>query len=124
MLAGTLSLYHARDLLWEWTSRNIRARYQQSALGWLWAVAQPLAQVVIFTVVFTLIVPINTGDVPYVLFSYVAIVPWTLLAMSLPDMANSLVDNMTLVTRSIFLVRSCPSPPCWPGSWISGWLPC
>lgn len=86
----------------EWTSRNIRARYQQSVLGWFWAVIQPLSQVLIFTIVFTLFVPIDTGDTPYVLFSYVAIVPWTLLAASLPDMANSLVDNMTLVTKIYF----------------------
>ncbi|RIK25935.1 MAG: phosphate ABC transporter permease, partial [Chloroflexi bacterium] len=85
-----------------WTFRNIRARYQQSALGWLWAVAQPAAQVAIFTLVFTLIVPIDTGTIPYVLFSYVAIVPWTLLATALPDMANSLVDNMSLVTKIYF----------------------
>jgi lipopolysaccharide transport system permease protein len=65
-------------------------------------VIQPAAQVAIFTLVFTLIVPVDTGNTPYVLFSYVAIVPWTLLAMSLPDMANALVDNMTLVTKIYF----------------------
>lgn len=102
MLANARGIFRARDLLWEWTSRNIRARYQQSVLGWLWAVLQPAAQAAIFTVVFTLIVKIDTGDVPYVLFSYVAIVPWTLLSMSLPDMSNSLVENMTLVTKIYF----------------------
>ena len=102
MLANARGIYQARDLLLEWTYRNIRARYQQSALGWLWAVIQPAAQVVIFTVVFTLFVPIDTGNIPYVLFSYVAIVPWTLLAMALPDMTNSLVENMTLVTKIYF----------------------
>jgi lipopolysaccharide transport system permease protein len=71
-------------------------------LGWFWAVIQPAAQAIIFTVVFTLIVPIDTGDVPYVLFAYVAIVPWTLLAMSLPDMSNVLVENMSLVTKIYF----------------------
>lgn len=102
MQAKTRGILEARDLLWEWTSRNIRARYQQSVLGWLWAVIQPAAQAAIFTVVFTLIVPIDTGDVPYVLFAYVAIVPWTLLASSLPDMNNSLVENMSLVTKIYF----------------------
>ncbi len=92
----------SRDLLREWTSRNIRARYQQSALGWLWAILQPAAQAAIFTLVFTFIVPIDTGAVPYVLFAYVAIVPWSLLATSLPDMNNSLVENMSLVTKIYF----------------------
>lgn len=102
MLADTRAIFQARDLLWEWTSRNIRARYQQSALGWLWAVIQPVVQVFIFTVLFTVIVPIKTDAVPYMLFSYIAIVPWTLLAMTLPDMASVLVDNMTLVTKIYF----------------------
>jgi lipopolysaccharide transport system permease protein len=102
MLANSQNLFQAKDLLLQWTSRNIRARYQQSALGWFWAIVQPAAQALIFTVVFTLIVPIDTGDVPYVLFAYIAIVPWTLLAMSLPDMSNSLVENMSLVTKIYF----------------------
>jgi len=102
MLAQSIALLQAGDLLREWTSRNIRARYQQSALGWLWAVIQPVAQVAVFTLIFTLIVPVNTGDIPYVIFSYVAMVPWTFLATSLTDMSNSLVDNMTLVTKIYF----------------------
>ncbi len=102
MLINTPGIFQAKDLLREWTSRNIRARYQQSLLGWFWALIQPAAQAAIFTVVFTVIVPIDTGNVPYVLFAYVAIVPWTLMAASLPDMNNSLVENMNLVTKIYF----------------------
>jgi lipopolysaccharide transport system permease protein len=108
MLTNTQGLFQARDLLWEWTARNVRARYQQSALGWFWAVLQPVAQVAIFTVVFTQFVPINTGNSPYILFSYVALVPWMLLAMSLPDMANALVDNISLVTKIYFPREALP----------------
>lgn len=96
------------DLLWEWTARTIRARYQQSLLGWLWALIQPAAQVAIFTLVFTRIIPVDTAGVPYVVFAYVAVVPWTLLAMSLPDMSNSLVDNMALVTKIYFEREALP----------------
>lgn len=102
MLRNGQLIFQAPDLLWEWTSRNIRARYQQSVLGWLWAIIQPAAQVAIFTTVFTLIVPIDTGEIPYILFAYVAIVPWTLLATALPDMNNSLVENMGLITKIYF----------------------
>lgn len=102
MLANTPNIFQAKDLLWQWTARNVRARYQQSALGWLWAVIQPAAQAAIFTIVFTLIVPIDTGEVPYVLFAYVGIVAWTLLAAALPDMNNALVENMSLVTKIYF----------------------
>ncbi len=102
MLANARSLYQAKDLLWSWTGRNIRARYQQSALGWLWAIFQPAAQVMIFTFIFTLVVPVDTGEIPYPVFSYVAIVPWTLLASSLIDMSQTIVINMGLVTKIYF----------------------
>jgi lipopolysaccharide transport system permease protein len=102
MLAHASSFFQAKDLLWSWTGRNIRARYQQSALGWLWAIFQPAAQVVIFTVIFTLVVPVDTGDIPYPIFSYVAIVPWALLAASLTDMSQTIVVNMSLVTKIYF----------------------
>ncbi len=97
-----MSLFHSRDLLREWTSRNISARYQQSVLGWFWAIIQPTAQVAIYTIVFTIIVRVDTEKIPYVIFSYLAMVPWTLLATSLTDMSNSLVDNMTLVNKIYF----------------------
>ncbi len=97
-----------RDLVWAWTERTIRGRYQQSVLGWLWAIVQPVATVAVFTLVFTLFVPVDTGGVPYVLFSYTAVVPWTLLAMSLPDMATSLVQSMNLVTKIYFPREALP----------------
>lgn len=96
------------DLVWAWTVRTLRARYQQSALGWFWAVVQPVATVAIFAVVFTLIIPVDTGGVPYILFSYAAVVPWTLLATSLTDMAMSLVQNMNLVSKIYFPREALP----------------
>lgn len=102
MLASVKGVFQARDLLLAWTGRNIRARYQQSALGWLWAVIQPVAQVVMFTVIFTLFVPVNTGQTPYVIFSYTAMIPWAFLSASLTDMSGSLVSNMSLVTKIYF----------------------
>jgi lipopolysaccharide transport system permease protein len=65
-------------------------------------VIQPVASVIIFSVIFTVFVPVNTGNVPYIVFSYVAMVPWTLLALSLTDMSNTLVFNMSLVTKIYF----------------------
>lgn len=92
----------ARGLLREWVSRTLRARYQQSVMGWLWAVLQPAAQAAILAVVFTKIVPVETGGTPYLLFSYAATVPWTFLASSLSDMTTSVADNMSLVTKIYF----------------------
>ena len=108
MLSQTQNLLKTRDLVWAWTVRTLRGRYQQSALGWLWAIVQPVATVAIFAVVFTRIVPVNTGGVPYILFSYSAVIPWTLLSASITDMAMSLVQNMNLVGKIYFPREALP----------------
>lgn len=95
-------LYAYRDLLVSWTYRTVRSRYQQSILGGLWAVLQPVSTVAIFTVIFTLFIPVNTGDVPYLIFSYTAMVPWTLFSGATLDMAESLVSNFSLITKIYF----------------------
>ncbi len=102
MVYNVQQFLSAKDLLWAWTSRTIRGRYQQSLLGWLWAVVQPAATVAIFTLIFTRFVPIDTDGIPYILFSYAAVAPWTLLSASLSDMVQSLVQNMNLVTKIYF----------------------
>jgi lipopolysaccharide transport system permease protein len=101
-------IFSAKDLVWSWTSRTIKGRYQQSILGWFWAIIQPAASVAVFAIVFTMFVPVNTEGIPYVLFSYIAMVPWTFFATSLMDMANSLVQNMSLVTKIYFPREAIP----------------
>jgi lipopolysaccharide transport system permease protein len=96
------TFYQYRDLLGAWTVRTIRARYKQSLLGGLWAVLQPAATVAIFTVIFTVVVPIDTDGVPYVIFAYTAMVPWVLFSASVTDMVDSLVANMNLVSKIYF----------------------
>lgn len=108
MLTNLTRLYNARDLLFSWTSRTIRGRYQQSVLGGLWAIIQPAASVAIFSIIFTKFVPVDTGGIPYPVFSYVAVVPWTFFSSSLVDMSNSLVQNMTLVTKIYFPREALP----------------
>lgn len=95
-------LFSLRDLVFSWTGRTIRSRYQQSVLGWLWAVIQPAASVAIFAVIFTFFVPVDTKGVPYILFSYTAMVPWTFFASALSDMTDALVQNMGLITKIYF----------------------
>lgn len=91
-----------RELLWAWTLRTLRARYQQSFLGGLWAIAQPALTALIFTVIFTRFIPVNTGEVPYSIFSYTAMVPWVLLSTGITDMVESLVSNFSLVSKIYF----------------------
>jgi lipopolysaccharide transport system permease protein len=89
-------------LLRVWVWRIVRARYQQSILGGLWAILQPAATVAVFTLVFTRFIHVDTGGVPYALFSFSTMVPWTLLSTALTDMVSCLVDNMSLVTKIYF----------------------
>lgn len=108
MIAALSGIVGARNLLVEWTARTLRARYQQSVLGWLWAIIQPAAQALIFAVVFTHVVPVDTGSTPYLLFVFVATAPWAFLSASLTDMTTSIVDNMTLVNKVHFVRSSLP----------------
>lgn len=96
------NVYTHRDLLYAWTGRIIRARYQQSILGGLWAILQPLAMVAILTVIFTRILIVDTGSIPYPVFSYTAMVPWWLFSNSITDMTDSLVSNMNLIAKIFF----------------------
>lgn len=96
------NLYQFRDLLWLWTLREVQVRYKQSLLGVAWAILQPLGLTVVFTMVFSRLVRVDTGGVPYPVFVYAALVPWTLLATSLSFGIPSLVNNMNLVTKIYF----------------------
>lgn len=95
-------LFRYRDLLWMWTVREVQVRYKQSLLGIAWAVLQPLALMIIFTLVFSRLVHVDTGDIPYPVFSYTALVPWTFFATSLSFGIASVVNNMNLVTKIYF----------------------
>lgn len=90
---------HARELLWMWTLRDVKVRYKQSIVGIGWAILQPLSLMLIFTLVFSFIVHVPTGDIPYPLFSYTAVLPWTFFATSIAMGVPSLVNNMNLVTK-------------------------
>lgn len=96
------NLYHYRDLLWLWTGREIRVRYKQSALGAAWAIIQPLTLTIIFTLVFSQLIQVDTGGIPYPVFAYAALGPWTFFATSLAFGIPSLVNNLNLVGKIYF----------------------
>ena len=94
-----------RHLWWSLTWRDLRVRYKQSLLGIAWAVLIPLSTALVFTFVFTRAVNVvdRLGlDMPYVLFAYSGLVPWTLFSTSLNGCVNSLVANRNLVTKVYF----------------------
>jgi len=101
-ISNMSNLIGYKDLLFSWTYRIVRGRYQQSILGGLWAIIVPVASTVIFSIIFTFFVPVDTGKTPYLVFSYTAMVPWTLFTSSITDMVDSLIGNMNLVSKIYF----------------------
>ena len=91
-----------RDLLWMWAQREIQIRYKQSILGTAWAIIQPLVLMIMFSIIFANFLKVESDGLPYPLFSYAAVLPWTLLATSINFGIPSLVGNMNLVTKIYF----------------------
>lgn len=95
-------LIRYRDLLWFLTLRGIKAKYAQSVLGVSWAVIQPLFSTLVFTIVFGSLAKIDSNGVPYFLFSFTALVPWTFFANTLTESSNSLVANANMISKVYF----------------------
>lgn len=95
-------LVRYRDLLYTLSVHRIKVRYKQSILGVSWAIIQPLAMVVILTVIFSLIVRMPSEGLPYALFAYVALLPWNYLSTSLTTSTNGLVSHAQLITKVYF----------------------
>jgi lipopolysaccharide transport system permease protein len=91
-----------RDLLYLLVWRDIKSRYRQMALGPLWIVLQPLMTIVIFTVVFGKFARIPSDGIPYPVFAYTALLPWQLFATATAKSADSLVNNIHLVSKVYF----------------------
>lgn len=97
-------LLAARELLLTFVERDLRVRYKQAVLGGVWVIAQPLMMMVIFTVVFGKIAKVGSEGLPYAVFSYCALVPWTLFSGSINYGTSSIVTNAGII-RKISLPR-------------------
>jgi lipopolysaccharide transport system permease protein len=95
-------VWEYRDLLYFLIWRDIKVRYRQTALGALWAILQPLLATIVFTLFFGRLAKIPSDGVPYLVFAYVALVPWQLFAYSLTESSNSLVSNQNLIRQVYF----------------------
>ncbi len=84
------------------TRREVKGRYSQSLFGAGWAIAQPLATMAVFTLVFARLGKIPSGDAPYPLFAYAALVPWFFFSNSVLSGTMSLVTYRNIVTKTYF----------------------
>jgi lipopolysaccharide transport system permease protein len=95
-------LWHYRELLYFLVWRNIKVRYKQTLLGASWALIQPLATMVVFSVFFGKLAKVPSDGVPYPLFAYCGLLPWQLFSYAMTESSNSVVGNQQLITKVYF----------------------
>jgi lipopolysaccharide transport system permease protein len=99
---GLGELWEYRELLYFLTWRDIKVRYKQTVLGAAWAIIQPFFTMVVFSLFFGRLAGIPSDGIPYPLFAYTALVPWSFFAGGLNNSANSLVGNANLLKKVYF----------------------
>jgi lipopolysaccharide transport system permease protein len=90
------------ELLMNLTKREVKGRYSQSFFGVAWAVAQPLATMAVFTIVFSRLAKMPSGGVPYPIFAYAALVPWFFFSNSVATGTMGLITYRNIVTKTYF----------------------
>ena len=95
-------LWHYRDLLYFLTWREISIRYKQTVLGFAWAILQPLLTMIVFTVFLGRLAKVPSDGVPYPVFSYLGLLPWTYFANAVTRSGTSLVANANLLSKVYF----------------------
>ena len=96
------ALWRSRELLYFLIWRDVKVRYKQTILGAAWAILQPLLTMVVFSIFFGKLARMPSDGVPYPLFAYVALVPWTFFANGLTLSSTSLVSNQALLRKVYF----------------------
>lgn len=95
-------LWEYRELLYFFTWRDIKVRYKQTALGAAWAIIQPLFTMLVFSIVFGRLAKVPSDGIPYPLFAYAALAPWTFFSQGLTQSADSLIGSGNLIKKVYF----------------------
>jgi lipopolysaccharide transport system permease protein len=95
-------LWHYKDLLYILAWRDVKVRYKQAVLGGVWAVLQPLLLMAAFTLLFSRIANVPTQGIPYPVFAFTGLVPWTMFSNAIGASSNSLVNSANLVSKVYF----------------------
>lgn len=95
-------LWQYRELMYFLSLRDIKVRYKQTALGAAWAVIQPFMTMLVFSLFFGKLAKMPSDGIPYPLFAYAALVPWTFFANGLTQSSNSLVQNSNMLKKIYF----------------------
>ena len=99
---GLKELWQYRELLYFLIWRDVKVRYKQTAIGAAWAIIQPLMTMIIFTVVFGRFANMPSDGLPYPIFSFAALLPWTYFSKALNQSVASVVADANLITKVYF----------------------
>jgi lipopolysaccharide transport system permease protein len=99
---GLRDLWPYRELFYFFTWRDLKVRYKQTVIGAVWAVLQPFATMIVFTVFFGNLAGLSSDGAPYAVFSFAALLPWTLFSSAVTQAGMSLIANQSLVTKVYF----------------------
>jgi lipopolysaccharide transport system permease protein len=95
-------LWEYRELIYFFVWRDIKVRYKQTVIGAAWAILQPLMNMLIFTLFFGRLAHIPSEGLPYPVFAYAALLPWTYFSTALSNSSNIVVDNQHILTKVYF----------------------
>jgi len=95
-------LWEYRELLYFLVWRDVKVRYKQTVIGVAWVVLQPFLTMIVFSIVFGQLIHVPTGETPYPVFAYVALLPWTFFAGAISRSGNSLVYDANLISKVYF----------------------
>ena len=95
-------IWKYRELFYFLTKRDIKVRYKQTVLGGLWAIIQPVFTMIVFTLFFGKLAKVPSDGIPYPIFVYAGLLPWTYFANALAASGNSLVGSANLITKVYF----------------------
>jgi len=95
-------LWAYRELFWVLTARDVKVRYKQTVLGFVWAIIQPVMLMIVFSIFFGGLAQMPSDGVPYPIFVFAALLPWTFFAGAISASANSLIGSAHLVSKVYF----------------------
>jgi lipopolysaccharide transport system permease protein len=99
---GWRDLWRYRELLYFLAWRDVKVRYKQTVLGAAWAILQPVLMMAVFTIFFGRLAHVDSGGLPYPLFAFLGLLPWTFFATAIASAGNSVVGSERLITKVYF----------------------
>ena len=100
--AGLTELWSHKSLFLEMTLLRLKVRYKQSLLGWTWAVLPSLVLMITYTLIFSKLIGLKGGDLPYALFIFSGLIPWTFFSTSVSTATAGIVTHRYLISRVAF----------------------